>query len=116
MRRCDILFCLLHDQIDAGIIAANPQLRLVAAQSITPSNIDVEAATARGIPVTVVPRKHYRGDSRLGVSALMLAVARRVVEGDRMVRAGEVSRRASRVICSVRSCGAKRSGLSAAAV
>ena len=41
VRHCDILFCLLHDQIDAGVIAANASLRLVAAQSITPSNIDV---------------------------------------------------------------------------
>jgi len=86
--RCDILFCLLHDQIDAGIISANPALRLVAAQSITPSNIDVEAATARGIPVTVVPASTTEATADLAF-ALLLAVARRVVESDRMVRAGK---------------------------
>ena len=86
VRRCDILFCLLHDQIDAGIISANPALRLVAAQSITPSNIDVEAASARGIPVTVVPARTTEATADLAF-ALLLAAARRVVEGDRMVRA-----------------------------
>jgi phosphoglycerate dehydrogenase-like enzyme len=65
VRRCDILFCLLHDQIDAGVIAANSDLRFISAQSITPSNIDVEAATARGIPVTVVPA-HHRSNRRFG--------------------------------------------------
>jgi len=53
VRHADILFCLLHDKIDRAVVAANPQLRLIAAQSITPSNIDVAAATERRIPVTV---------------------------------------------------------------
>jgi glyoxylate reductase len=88
VRRCDILFCLLHDRIDAGVIAANPQLRLIAAQSITPSHIDVAAATARGIAVTVVPPLTTETTADLAFG-LMLAVARRIVEGDRLVRAGK---------------------------
>ncbi len=88
VRRCDILFCLLHDQIDAGVIAANANLRLVAAQSITPSNIDVEAATARGIPVTVVPARTTEATADLAFRP-DACVARRVVEGDRLVRAGK---------------------------
>ncbi len=88
VRRCDILFCLLHDRIDASVIAANPGLRLIAAQSISPSNIDVEAATARRIPVTVVPPLTTEATADL-TFALMLAVARRLVEGDRLVRAGK---------------------------
>ena len=88
VRQCDILFCLLHDRIDAGVIAANPRLRLIAAQSVTPSHIDMEDATARRIPVTVVPvlQTETTADIAFG---LMLAVARRVVEGDRLVRAGK---------------------------
>lgn len=86
VRRCDILFCLLHDRIDGGVIAANPRLRLIAAQSITPSNIDVEAATARRIPVTIVSPVTTEATADL-VFALILAVARRIVEGDRLVRA-----------------------------
>jgi glyoxylate reductase len=88
VRRSDILFCLLHDQIDAGVINANAGLRLIAAQSISPSNIDVQAAIARGIPVTVVPARTTEATADLAF-ALLLAVARRVVEGDRMVRAGK---------------------------
>jgi glyoxylate reductase len=88
VRRCDILFCLLHDRIDAGVIAANPKLRMIAAQSITPSHIDVAAATARRIPVTVVPVLTTDTTADLAFG-LMLAAARRMIEGDRLVRAGK---------------------------
>jgi glyoxylate reductase len=87
VRQCDILFCLLHDRIDRDVIAANPQLRLIAAQSISPSNIDVAAATAQRLPVTVVPPVTTEATADL-TFALMLAVARRIAEGDRLVRAG----------------------------
>ena len=87
-KACDILFCLLHDRIDRAVIDANPELRMIAAQSISPSNIDVQAATAQRIPVTVVPPVTTEATADMTV-ALMLAVARRVVEGDRMVRAGK---------------------------
>ena len=88
VKKADILFCLLHDKIDRAIVAANPMLRHIAAQSISPSNIDVAEATARGIPVTVVPPVTTEATADL-TFGLMLAVARRVVEGDRMVRAGK---------------------------
>jgi glyoxylate reductase len=88
VKQADILFCLLHDRIDADVIIANPQLRLIAAQSITPSNIDVTAATAWRIPVTVVPPVTTEATADL-TFGLMLAVARRMMEGDRMVRAGK---------------------------
>src|SRR4051812_39194356 len=54
-RRCDILYCLLHDHIDREVIDANPELRGIASTTITPADIDIAAATARGIPVTVIP-------------------------------------------------------------
>ena len=88
VKKADILFCLLHDKIDRAVIAANPKLRHVAAQSITPSNIDVAEATKRGIPVTVVPPVTTEATADL-TFGLMLAVARRMVEGDRLVRAGK---------------------------
>ena len=88
VRQCDVLFCLLHDRIDSGVIAANPNLRMIASQSITPSNINVDAATARHIPVTVVPALTADTTADLAFG-LMLAVARRIVEGDRLVRAGK---------------------------
>jgi glyoxylate reductase len=87
VRRSDILFCLLHDWIDRAVIEANPTLRMIAAQSISPSNIEVETATARGIPVTVVSPITTEATADL-TFGLMLAVARHMVVGDRMVRAG----------------------------
>ncbi len=88
LRKADILFCLLHDKIDRDVIMANPNLRLIAAQSITPSNIDVETATARRIPVTVTAPITTEATADL-TFGLMLAVARRMIEGDRMVRTGK---------------------------
>jgi glyoxylate reductase len=88
VREADILFCLLHDKIDRAVIVANPQLAHIAAQSISPSNIDVAEATARGIPVTVVPPVTTEATADLNFG-LMLAVARRMMEGDRLVRAGK---------------------------
>ena len=88
VKQADILFCLLHDKIDKAVVAANPNLRLIAAQSISPSNIDVKEATARGIPVSVVPPVTTEATADLNFG-LMLAVARRMVEADRMVRASK---------------------------
>lgn len=83
----DILYALLHDVVDREVLDANPKLMAVASSSITPDNIDVAAATARGIPVTVIPAVVTEATADLAF-ALMLVVARRVVEGDRALRAG----------------------------
>ncbi|MFZ1922270.1 MAG: D-glycerate dehydrogenase [Xanthobacteraceae bacterium] len=88
VRKANILFCLLHDKIDRDVIGANPNLRLIAAQSITPSNIDVAAATARRIPVTVTAPLTTEATADLNFG-LMIAVARRMIEGDRLTRAGK---------------------------
>jgi glyoxylate reductase len=87
VREHDILFCLLSDRVDADVIAANAGLRMVATMKITPSDIDVAAATARRIPVTVVPPIVTEATADMHF-ALLLAVARRVVEGDRLLRDG----------------------------
>jgi glyoxylate reductase len=84
VRKSDILFSLLHDRIDRDVIAANPKLRAVASQSITPDNIDVAEATRRQIPVTVVPPIVAEATADINFG-LMLMVARRMVEGDRLV-------------------------------
>ncbi|HSG93973.1 MAG TPA: D-glycerate dehydrogenase, partial [Afifellaceae bacterium] len=80
VRDCDILFCLLHDTVDEEVIAANPRLRVIASQAITPT-VDLKSATRFGIPVTVVPPVITETTADI-VFALLLAVARRVVEGD----------------------------------
>jgi len=86
VKKCDILFSLLHDTVDRAVIAANPKLKGLATMNITPDRIDVAEATRRGIPVTVIPPivAESVADLHLG---LMLAVARRMIEGDRSVRA-----------------------------
>jgi glyoxylate reductase len=88
VRKADILFSLLHDRVDRAVLAANPRLRAVTSMSITPDNIDIAEATKRGIIVTVVPPivAEATADIHFG---LMLAVARRVLEGEKMVRAGK---------------------------
>lgn len=83
----DVLFCLLHDRIDRDVIAAGQRLRMVASMKITPSDIDVAAATARRLPVTVIAPIVTEATADIHF-ALLLAVARRVLEGDRLVRAG----------------------------
>jgi glyoxylate reductase len=88
VRKHDILFSLLHDVVDRSVITANPKLRAVCSQSITPDNIDVKTATARKIPVTVVPAIVAEATADINFG-LMLMVARRMVEGDRMVRKGK---------------------------
>ena len=88
VKKCDILFALLHDRIDRAVLAANPKLRAVCSMSITPDNIDVAEATKRRIPVTVVDPivAEATADIHFG---LMIAVARRMKEGAAMVRAGK---------------------------
>jgi glyoxylate reductase len=88
VKKCDILFSLLHDKVDRAVLAANPKLRAVASMSITPDNIDVAEATKRGIVVTVVPPIVAEATADINFG-LMLAVARRMIEGERMVRAGK---------------------------
>ncbi|HKA45871.1 MAG TPA: D-glycerate dehydrogenase [Burkholderiales bacterium] len=87
MPQLDILFCLLHDRVDRDLIAAGTRLRVIASMKITPTDIDIAAANARRIPVTVVPPVVTEATADIHF-ALLLAVARRVVEGDRLVRAG----------------------------
>jgi glyoxylate reductase len=86
-RKCDILFTKLHDTVDRDIIAANPKLRAITSQSITPDNTDVAEATRRGIPVTVVPPIVAEATADINIG-LMLMVARHMVEGDRLVHRG----------------------------
>jgi glyoxylate reductase len=87
VREHDVLFCLLQDRVDGEVIAANAKLRAVASMKITPSDIDVAAATSRRIPVTVIPPLVTEATADLHFG-LLLAVARRVVEGDRLLHAG----------------------------
>ncbi len=84
----DGLLCLLTDRIDAELFDAAPKLKIVANYAVGYNNIDVEEATKRGILVTNTPGVLRETTADL-TWALLLAIARRVVEGDRLMRAGK---------------------------
>jgi len=86
-KTADILFGRLHDKIDRDVLTANPRLRALCSMTITPDNIDVAAATELGIPVTVIPPMVVEATADL-TFGLILAVARRMLEGDRLLRRG----------------------------
>jgi glyoxylate reductase len=89
MNRADVLACTITDRLDAGLIAgAGDQLKLIANFGAGIDHIDVEAATARGIVVTNTPGVLTEDTADLTMG-LVLAAARRVVEGANIVQAGE---------------------------
>jgi glyoxylate reductase len=84
----DALLCLLTETIDGAVMdAAGPQLRVISNMAVGVDNIDVAAATARGILVTNTPGVLTDATADLAW-ALILSAVRRVVEGDKLVRAG----------------------------
>lgn len=88
VRGIDGLLCLLTDPVDAAVIeAAGPGLRVISNHAVGFDNIDIAAATARGIPVGNTPGILTDATADFAF-ALLMAAARRVVEGDRFVRAG----------------------------
>lgn len=87
VRRCDYLFHIMHDVVDREVLDANPNLKIIASQAITPALVDVAEATRRKIPVTTIPNVVYEATADLSW-ALLMAAARRIPEADRGVRAG----------------------------
>lgn len=85
----DAIVCLLTDRIDDVVLeAAGPQLKIVANVAVGYNNIDVEACRARGVAVTNTPDvlTNACADFTWG---LILAITRRLGEGERVVRAGQ---------------------------
>jgi glyoxylate reductase len=82
------LLCMLTDHIDADVIEAAPNLRAISNYAVGTDNVDVEAATARGIPVGRTPDVLTETTADFAF-ALLLAAARRIVEGEVAVRAGD---------------------------
>jgi glyoxylate reductase len=83
------LYCLLTDRIDANLMEAiGPQVKVISQMAVGFDNIDLPAATARGIPVGNTPGVLTETTADFAWSLLM-AAARRVVEGDKFTRAGK---------------------------
>jgi len=83
----DALICLLIDRIDAAVIARAPRLRVIANCAVGYDNVDLAAATARGIAVANTPDVLTEATAELTM-ALLLAAARRLPEAERLVRSG----------------------------
>jgi glyoxylate reductase len=81
------LLCLLTDRVDDEVIDAGADLKIVANIAVGYDNIDVAAARARGVPVTNTPDVLTEATAEF-TWALMLAVTRRVAEGERLLRRG----------------------------
>jgi glyoxylate reductase len=84
----DALICLLTEKVDRELLdAAGPNLRIVANVAVGFDNIDVPACTERNVAVTNTPGVLDETTADFAWTLLM-AVARRLVEGDRMARSG----------------------------
>ncbi|MBE0684161.1 MAG: D-glycerate dehydrogenase [Anaerolineales bacterium] len=88
VRGVDGLLCLLTEKMDAELMdAAGPQLRVISSMSVGVDHVDVAAATARGIPIGNTPGVLTDATADMAF-ALLFASARRVVEGEKYIRAG----------------------------
>ena len=88
VRAAEVLVPTVTDHIGAAVIdAAGPQFKLIASFGTGIDHVDLDAAKAKGITVTNTPGV-LTEDTADMTMALILAVMRRVVEGDRLVRAG----------------------------
>ncbi len=84
----DALICLLTEKIDRELLdAAGPNLRIVANVAVGFDNIDVPACTERNVAVTNTPGVLDETTADFAWTLLM-AIARRLIEGDRMARSG----------------------------
>lgn len=87
VRECDYLWMLGDTPIDEEVMGAARRLKGIATMALFPNVVDVDAATRRGLPVTVVPHVITKTTCDL-TCALVLGLAWRIVEADRFVREG----------------------------
>jgi glyoxylate reductase len=83
----DALVSLFNDRVDVALLDRAPRLRVVANFAVGYDNVDVAACAARGIVVTNTPGVLSEATADLAFG-LLLSTARRITEGDRLVRRG----------------------------
>lgn len=89
VKDADGLLVLLTDKIDKEVIsAAGKRLRVISNYAVGYNNIDIGEATKKGIMVTNTPGVLTETTADLAW-ALLMSIARRIVEGDKFVRAGK---------------------------
>jgi glyoxylate reductase len=84
----DGLLCILTDKVNPELLTAAPKLKAVATYSVGFDHIDVKACSDRKVVVTNTPGVLTESTADF-TWALLMSIARRVVEGDRMMRAGK---------------------------
>lgn len=84
----DGLYCLLTERVDEALLSRATRLRVISQMAVGYNNIDVEAATRRGIVVTNTPDVLTETTADL-TFALLLATARRLVESSEFLRRGD---------------------------
>lgn len=88
VKSLDGLLCLLTDSIDWQLLEMAPSLKVISQMAVGHDNIDISAATARGIPVGNTPGVLTNATADL-TWALLMAAARRIVEAQSFVRNGQ---------------------------
>lgn len=88
IKKADAIMTSLAEKVDAEVFKANPKLKIVANYAVGFDNIDIQASKKYNIPATNTP-----GDYSTAVAehamALIMNLSKRVLEGDRFVRAGK---------------------------
>lgn len=87
VRHAEGLVCLLTDRVDTAVMDAAPHLKMIANVAVGYDNIDLAAATERGILVSNTPDVLTETTADHAF-ALLLAIARRIPEADTFMRAG----------------------------
>ncbi|HEY9683342.1 MAG TPA: D-glycerate dehydrogenase [Oculatellaceae cyanobacterium] len=85
LKSCSAAICVFGEKIDAEVMKACPDLRIIANVAVGFDNIDVEEATRRGIIVTNTPGVLDNATADLAFT-LLLSLSRRIVEADSYVR------------------------------
>lgn len=85
IKNCDAILSILTDQIDSELMDLNPKLKIISNFAVGYNNISLPAATNRKIPVGNTPDVLTQSTAEQGL-ALIMAVTKRVVEGDAIMR------------------------------
>jgi len=87
VRDADALITLVSDPVTRRVLESGPALKIVANYAVGVDNIDRSAAASRGIVITHTPNVLTDATADMTM-ALLLAMTRRIIEGDRLVRTG----------------------------
>ncbi|QTA93096.1 2-hydroxyacid dehydrogenase [Desulfonema magnum] len=87
IRNCDAIVSLLSDKIDENIFSVAPKLKIVANYAVGYNNIDLNAAKKYKIMVTNTPGVLTHATAEIAF-ALMISLTRRIIEADKLTRAG----------------------------